>query len=166
VAGWLCCALTGLLVSPISWDHHWVWIAPGLAAGADAALRASGRARQAAWGLLAALGLAFAAWPSLWNRRAALVPWGLIWYPPGTAPGLSERAPHPEYAWQGIGLLAGNAYLLCGLAALAVLLAAAARSRNLVLGTSGSGRLHDREDRQAAGAARDAAGRAGPRPAG
>ena len=22
-------ALTGLLVSPISWDHHWVWIAPG-----------------------------------------------------------------------------------------------------------------------------------------
>jgi hypothetical protein len=20
------CALTGLLVSPISWDHHWVWM--------------------------------------------------------------------------------------------------------------------------------------------
>src|SRR5581483_11227820 len=28
VAGWLTCALTGLLVSPISWDHHWVWLAP------------------------------------------------------------------------------------------------------------------------------------------
>ncbi len=135
VAGWLCCALTGLLVSPISWDHHWVWIAPGLAAGADAALRVSGRARCAAWALLAAAGLAFAAWPSLWNRRAALVPCGLIWYPPGTVPGLSARSPHPEYAWHGLGLLAGNAYLLCGLAALAVLLAAAARSRNLVLGT-------------------------------
>ena len=24
-------ALTGLLISPISWDHHWVWIAPGFA---------------------------------------------------------------------------------------------------------------------------------------
>ena len=95
VAGWLCCALTGLLVSPISWDHHWVWIVPGLAAGADAALRAAGRARPAAWGLLAALGLAFAAWPSLWNRRAALVPWGLIWYPPGTASGLSDALPAP-----------------------------------------------------------------------
>ena len=27
--GLLMAALTGLLVSPISWDHHWVWIAPG-----------------------------------------------------------------------------------------------------------------------------------------
>ena len=26
--GLLMAALTGLLVSPISWDHHWVWIAP------------------------------------------------------------------------------------------------------------------------------------------
>ena len=30
VAGWITCALTGLLVSPVSWDHHWVWIAPVL----------------------------------------------------------------------------------------------------------------------------------------
>ncbi len=30
VAGWLTCALTGLLVSPISWDHHWVWLALAL----------------------------------------------------------------------------------------------------------------------------------------
>ena len=30
-AGLMACALTALLVSPISWDHHWVWVAPGLA---------------------------------------------------------------------------------------------------------------------------------------
>ena len=30
VLGLLMAALTGLLVSPISWDHHWVWIVPGV----------------------------------------------------------------------------------------------------------------------------------------
>nr|WP_285831218.1 glycosyltransferase 87 family protein [Streptomyces meridianus] len=29
--GLLCAALTGLLVSPISWSHHWVWCVPLLA---------------------------------------------------------------------------------------------------------------------------------------
>src|SRR5580700_7509752 len=57
-AGLLAAALTALLVSPISWDHHWVWIAPGLALIVDAAVRA-GRAGQpglrAAWYALAAV---------------------------------------------------------------------------------------------------------------
>jgi alpha-1,2-mannosyltransferase len=26
------CGLTGLLVSPISWTHHWVWVLPALIA--------------------------------------------------------------------------------------------------------------------------------------
>lgn len=39
-AGLMAAALTALLVSPISWDHHWVWIAPGLALIVDAAVRA------------------------------------------------------------------------------------------------------------------------------
>ena len=48
VPAMLACALTGLLVSPLSWDHHWVWVAPGIALlahlGATAAQRAwSGR---------------------------------------------------------------------------------------------------------------------------
>ena len=38
--GLLACALTGLLVSPISWDHHWVWIVPGVAVAAAYAVRA------------------------------------------------------------------------------------------------------------------------------
>ena len=24
----MCCAITGLLVSPLSWTHHWVWVVP------------------------------------------------------------------------------------------------------------------------------------------
>ena len=28
MSGFLCCAFTGLLVSPISWTHHWVWTVP------------------------------------------------------------------------------------------------------------------------------------------
>jgi alpha-1,2-mannosyltransferase len=42
VAGWLVCALTGLLVSPISWDHHWVWVVPLLVCGVHLSL--TGRA--------------------------------------------------------------------------------------------------------------------------
>jgi alpha-1,2-mannosyltransferase len=30
-AGIMACALTGLVVSPVSWPHHWVWVVPGLA---------------------------------------------------------------------------------------------------------------------------------------
>ncbi len=40
------CAVTGLLISPISWSHHWVWIAPVLVLAADAAVRAARRARR------------------------------------------------------------------------------------------------------------------------
>ena len=40
LAGILACALTGLLVSPVSWDHHWVWIAPAVVVAAHYGLRA------------------------------------------------------------------------------------------------------------------------------
>ena len=56
--GWgvLCTAVTALLVSPISWSHHWVWCVPLLAALAA-------RTRRRPWrrALLAAVTLAFAA---------------------------------------------------------------------------------------------------------
>jgi alpha-1,2-mannosyltransferase len=37
--GVLACATTGLLVSPISWHHHWIWCVPGLVALAVHGLR-------------------------------------------------------------------------------------------------------------------------------
>jgi Glycosyltransferase family 87 len=39
IIGILTCALTGLLVSPISWSHHWVWAAPALVVTIDRALQ-------------------------------------------------------------------------------------------------------------------------------
>ncbi len=47
-AGWLTCAVTGVLVSPISWDDHWVWIVPMLVLLTDAAVCARRAARLAA----------------------------------------------------------------------------------------------------------------------
>jgi alpha-1,2-mannosyltransferase len=39
LAGAVCCAITGLLLSPISWTHHWVWAVPLLIALTAAAWR-------------------------------------------------------------------------------------------------------------------------------
>ena len=125
VHGWLTCALTGLIVSPVSWDHHWVWVAPALAVLADAAVRAERAARWACWALLAALAAVYGAWPML-GRAGPLVPWGLIWY----APGSGAAGSHPwnsEYHWHGLDWLAGNAYILTGLVAFAVLAVLARR---------------------------------------
>src|SRR5690349_3591435 len=74
VPGLLTAALTGLLVSPVSWDHHWVWIAPGALVAAHYAVHAfKGRAyprnaRRAAIAL-AALALVLLAWFGAWPAR-------------------------------------------------------------------------------------------------
>jgi alpha-1,2-mannosyltransferase len=123
VAGVLTCALTGLLVSPISWDHHWVWIAPAVTMLAVYATRARAVLRWAVGtgaGLLAAL---FGAWPGLlWGQPLDLGGFwmGLIWAPPNTNPGtyasLGDRPWFAEYHWHGWQLLTGNLYVLIGLA--------------------------------------------------
>ena len=54
MAGLLACALTGLLISPISWDHHWVWIVPAVAVAAHYVARSvSAMTRWAIAGLAA-----------------------------------------------------------------------------------------------------------------
>jgi len=130
-AGLLACALTALLVSPISWDHHWVWIAPGLAVLIDAGVRASraSRRRAAAWyALAAALVAVFAAWPEFWSAGAGLLGGGLINYAPSTAWAYGDNPAYREYHWHGLQFIAGNLEVLAGLAAFAVLLAAGYRS--------------------------------------
>jgi alpha-1,2-mannosyltransferase len=124
--GLLTCALTALLVSPISWDHHWVWVAPGLAVLIDAGRRARSRAAAAAWYALAGATWAlFAAWPALWSARAGLLQGGLIGYAPASAWAHGDNPAYAEYHWHGLQLLAGNLELLAGLALFAVALAAA-----------------------------------------
>ena len=127
LAGLLTCALTGLLVSPISWDHHWVWLAPGLALLADAGTRATGRARRAWFMLGAGLGAVFAAWPDFWRPAAGLLGGGLIGYAPASAWAYGDNPAYREYHWHGLQLLAGNLEVAAGLAALAVALGAAYR---------------------------------------
>jgi alpha-1,2-mannosyltransferase len=128
-AGLMAAALTALLVSPISWDHHWVWIAPGLALIVDAAVRA-GRAGQAglraAWyALAAAVLLLFAAWPDFWNAKAGLLQGGLINYAPAASFPSGDNPAYREYHWHGLQLLAGNLELLAGLGLFVVVVAVA-----------------------------------------
>jgi alpha-1,2-mannosyltransferase len=127
VAAMLACALTGLLVSPLSWDHHWVWVAPGLALLAHLGVRARGWVRAAWWAATAALWLVFGCWPQFWDASAGLTPAGLVWYSPATYFASGDKAWYHEFHWHGLQLLAGNSEVLAGLAALAVLAVAAVR---------------------------------------
>jgi alpha-1,2-mannosyltransferase len=101
VGGVVVCGLTGLLISPVSWTHHWVWTVPALVLAVHGAVRMS------------------AAAPSRWRRWAA---WRgplalivvfcsrLVWtVPASTVQGRGMRG-----AW----LIVGNLYVVAGLAAL------------------------------------------------
>src|SRR5215469_8573721 len=118
VAGWVTCALTGLLVSPVSWDHHWVWIVPVLVVLADAAQRARGAAR---WVHAAAAGVAvvFGDWPSQWTGPLAFVPRGLLGF---------FHGPNGKYHLPGLQVIGKNLYVIAGLVLLAAAVAAAARA--------------------------------------
>jgi len=123
----LACALTGLLVSPLSWDHHWVWVAPGLALLAHLGATAARRGvRWAWWAAGAVLFLIFASWPQFWNlSQSGLTPAGLGWYAPGTYFATGSKSWYHEFHWHGLQLLAGNSAVLTGLACLAALAVAA-----------------------------------------
>jgi alpha-1,2-mannosyltransferase len=123
VQGWLTCALTGLLVSPISWDHHWVWIVPALVVLADAAVRARGAARWAYGALAAGVAALFGAWPDHWAGPGALVPQGLLGFFIGPHP------VHLKYHLYGLQVISWNLYVLVGLALFALAVAAAVRAR-------------------------------------
>jgi alpha-1,2-mannosyltransferase len=127
VPAMLACALTGLLVSPLSWDHHWVWVAPGLALLLHLGATAAGRlVRFGWWAAAAVLFGVFACWPQFWNfPQAALTPAGLVWYAPGSYFATGSKPWYHEFHWHGLQLLAGNSFVLAGLAGLAALAVAA-----------------------------------------
>ncbi len=77
--GMLVVAFTGVLVSPIAWTHHWVWVLPLLIFVWLGASGLTGR-----WQLLAqtgalALTVVFIAWPYSQPEVAPLVPLGAVW---------------------------------------------------------------------------------------
>jgi alpha-1,2-mannosyltransferase len=134
-------ALTGLLASPISWDHHWVWVAPGLAVAGHYAIRAW-QARnkwQAGWIAALAAGIIFvyAAWPdAIWEnaRNLGKFSLGFLWAQKNTSPILfSQHGDEPryvEYHWHGFQLLWGNIYILGGIALLLILVGIAIKLRH------------------------------------
>jgi alpha-1,2-mannosyltransferase len=89
--GALACACTGLLVSPVSWNHHWVWAAP----------------------------IAVALGHRMWQRRSAWLAAGLACWMAVFASRIIWRVPRSfgrEYRWTGWQYVAGNAYVLAGIA--------------------------------------------------
>ncbi|MGW1073869.1 glycosyltransferase 87 family protein [Streptomyces sp. NPDC002537] len=73
--GVLSCAATALLVSPVSWSHHWVWCVPmALLLGTEAVL-AVGRRGAAWWAAAATAGALFCSY-ALWLVPHG--PWGRL----------------------------------------------------------------------------------------
>jgi alpha-1,2-mannosyltransferase len=106
--GLMTCALVALLCSPISWDHHWVWIAPFLAIPVAYAFRGYRAGWIAVTGVLV---LAFLGWPKLWNAGQGN---GVIWLPPASGNTSGDKPWYAEYHWHGLQLLEGNLYVLIG----------------------------------------------------
>jgi alpha-1,2-mannosyltransferase len=75
--GMVLCAVTALLISPISWSHHWVWIAPGLLVLVDNVQRIPAARRPLAAWLPAGVLLVMFAWP-----LGTGGPRGLLWRVP------------------------------------------------------------------------------------
>jgi alpha-1,2-mannosyltransferase len=120
VHGWVLVGLTSLLVSPISWDHHWVWIIPLITL-----LVGELMARQTwrRWLFLAAAILVtaiFGAWPWNYSGPDAYVPQrGLVgWF---VRPPLSYNVLQLS-GWQ---LLTWNLFVVAGLVIFVIMLVVA-----------------------------------------
>jgi alpha-1,2-mannosyltransferase len=74
VHGMVLVGITSVLVSPISWDHHWVWIVPLLALLAGVAMQRRGWVRWCSLALLIGTASVYAAWPWWYTGKMAFVP--------------------------------------------------------------------------------------------
>ena len=74
VQGWTLVGITSVLVSPISWDHHWVWLVPVFAMLAGLAIRARPLARIAYLVAIVLIAVVTAAWPWQFSGPRAYVP--------------------------------------------------------------------------------------------
>jgi alpha-1,2-mannosyltransferase len=104
--GYSLCALSGLLVSPVSWSHHWVLAVPALMLLGLAALRRASVRVLAACGVAAAVALSH-----------------MIWWVPVNHPA------HSELHLDALQLVWADAYVLVALSALAAAAWSVARGR-------------------------------------
>jgi alpha-1,2-mannosyltransferase len=107
--GLVACAATGLLVSPIAWSHHYVYVVPALVLAAYGPRRLGYRILGAAL----VVGL-FGWWPlpignqGGYDPKAPLLPRGLL----QLAPNRGNNPATVEFTWRGLELIAGNYYVL------------------------------------------------------
>jgi alpha-1,2-mannosyltransferase len=107
--GLVACAATGLLVSPVSWSHHYVYVIPALALAAYGPPRLGHRILGAAL----VVGL-FGWWPlpignqGGYDPKAQLMPRGLLLL----APNRGNNPSAVEFTWHGPELIVGNYYVL------------------------------------------------------
>ncbi|GAA1514752.1 glycosyltransferase 87 family protein [Dactylosporangium maewongense] len=109
LAGVACTALTGLLVSPVSWTYHYAWIVPVLVATAAVVAQVPARLRWLAAGLPGLLAMAFLAWPMQGRGDRIAAPRGLLWH----LPDIEDPA-----TWHGVQRLVGDTYTLVSVALL------------------------------------------------
>jgi alpha-1,2-mannosyltransferase len=107
-------AVTALLLSPIAWAHHWVWIAPLLLVGVDIARRLGKRTRHLALAVLAATLAVFVSWPIRATANSPLLAQSLIWRAPPFHPDHDQRYTSP------IQWIFGESYTLTALALFAL----------------------------------------------
>jgi alpha-1,2-mannosyltransferase len=106
--GLVACGATSLLVSPISWSHHYVYVVPALVLAAYGPRRL----RYRILGAALVVGL-FGWWPlpignqGGYDAKAQLLPRGLLLL----APNRGNKGA-VEFTWHGLDLIAGNYYVL------------------------------------------------------
>jgi alpha-1,2-mannosyltransferase len=74
VQGWTLVGITSVLVSPISWDHHWVWIIPALALLGGMAMNARPVARAGYVLAIIVICGVMGSWPWDYSGPKAFVP--------------------------------------------------------------------------------------------
>ena len=113
--GLVACAATELLVSPISWSHHYVYVVPALVLAAYGPRRLGYRIL----GAVLVVGL-FGWWPlpigsqGGYDPKARLLPRGLLLLAPN-----GGNNGTVEFTWRGLELVVGNYYVLILLAFIA-----------------------------------------------
>src|ERR1700685_4441779 len=126
--GLVACAATGLLVSPISWSHHYVYVVPALLLAAYGPRRLGYRILGAAL----VVGL-FGWWPvpignqGGYDPKAQLLPRGFLLL----APNRGNSRATVEFTWRGLELIVGNYYVLTLLVFIAATACALVLTRRL-----------------------------------
>jgi hypothetical protein len=74
VQGWTLVGITSVLVSPISWDHHWVWVVPVLAMMAGLTFTARPVVKACYIAGIVIISGVMASWPWRYSGSQAFVP--------------------------------------------------------------------------------------------